>query len=310
MATQVENGKAFEWATALAMSDATGVEILDSPEAKVALACFSKVSASLKERFIQSSELAVQHILEKESSSDVVNSPKTVRLASDANGQRGDVRDVVLVGVSGKELGISCKTNHDAFKHPRISGSIDFVRKWGLDANGCSPEYWRVARPIFQKLKLIRTQSNATELWENHPETHHEYYKPLLEAFAAEIFNRTSKDALRASEVTAALVDYIIGKYDFYKVICRPESVHIEGFNLNGTLSISSTPYPAFCIAIDDFDGGAFSKTIRLQKGMTFDFRIHTASKRVEPSFKFDVRAVGLPSDVYQNHISLSSSEL
>jgi hypothetical protein len=86
--------------------------------------------------------------------------------------------------------------------------------------------------------------------------------------------------------------------------------VHIEGFNLNGTLSISSTPYPAFCIAIDDFDGGAFSKTIRLQKGMTFDFRIHTASKRVEPSFKFDVRAVGLPSDVYQNHISLSSSEL
>lgn len=305
MATQVENGKAFEWATALALSDATDVEILDSPESKVAFACFSKVSVDLRERFIQAGQLAVNHILTKEENNEAVKNPQVVRLASDASGQRGDVRDVLLKGVKDSDLGISCKTNHDAFKHPRLSGSIDFVKKWGLDPAGCSAEYWDIARPIFLTLKEIRRASGATELWENRSETHEEYYAPLLQAFQSEILRLTSKNAPAAAESTAALVDYIIGNHDFYKVICRPDVVHIEGFNLHSTLSIASTSYPAFCIAVDDFDGGEFSKTVRLQKGMTFDFRLHTASKRVEPSFKFDVRAVGLPSEVYQNHIAL-----
>ena len=62
---------------------------------------------------------------------------------------------------------------------------------------------------------------------------------------------------------------------------------------------------PKFVIAIDEYDGGLYSKTVRLERGMTFNFRIHLASKSVEPSLKFDVQAVSLPaSEIYTNHIN------
>ena len=41
--------------------------------------------------------------------------------------QKGDVRAVVIKRKAAK-IGISSKTNHDAFKHVRLSGKADFVK--------------------------------------------------------------------------------------------------------------------------------------------------------------------------------------
>jgi len=52
-------------------------------------------------------------------------------------------------------------------------------------------------------------------------------------------------------------------------------------------------------------DGGRYSKTVRFNRGFTFNFRIHSASSRVEPSLKFAVSAISLPpSEIYTNHIT------
>ena len=131
------------------------------------------------------------------------------------------------------------------------------------------------------------------------------FYWKVLDAFEAELLRLTAPGAPRASEATKSLITYIIGNHDFYKVISRLEQVEIQGFNLNGTLSVSKTRYPEHVIGIDRLNGGRYSKTVRFNRGFTFNFRIHSASSRVEPSLKFAVSAISLPpSEIYTNHIT------
>ena len=107
--------------------------------------------------------------------------------------------------------------------------------------------------------------------------------------------------------IASKLVTYLIGIKDFYKVTVRPEVVELQGFNLGGTLAVTKTRLPNQIIGIDKLNGGKYSKTIRFNRGFTFNFRIHSASSRVEASLKFDVTAISLPpSEVYTNHITLT----
>jgi hypothetical protein len=62
--------------------------------------------------------------------------PTGIWVAEVALVQKGDVRAVVIKCKAAK-IGISCKTNHDAFKHARLSGEADFVKTWGLAPAGC-----------------------------------------------------------------------------------------------------------------------------------------------------------------------------
>jgi hypothetical protein len=242
--------------------------------------------------------------LEKESKNLSSMHPQSVWVAGDSLGQKGDVRDVVIK-CKEAEIGISCKTNHDAFKHSRLSGKADFVKTWGLDPAGCSSEYWAAVKPLFAELTQIRKDSGAKALWSDQKDVPERFYWKVLDAFEAEILRLTAADAPRASEVSKNLISYIIGNHDFYKVISRQDQVEIQGFNLNGTLAVSKTRYPEHVIGIDRLNGGQYSKTVRFNRGFTFNFRIHSASSRVESSLKFDVKAISLPpAEIYTNHIS------
>ena len=302
--SQVDNGKAFEYTVAQALSKALDVPIIDSPEFQNTKSSYEKVIAKLQERFPLAASLAVQHIIEKESKNLESNYPQGIWVASDSLGQKGDVRDVV-VKCKGTEIGISCKTNHDDFKHSRLSGTANFVKKWGLDPAGCSEEYWNRIKPLFHELKQIRNESGAKALWRDQEDVPTRFYWKVLDAFEAELIRLTAHDAPSAEEVTKNLITYIIGNHDFYKVISRPDQVEIQGFNLNGTLAVPKTRYPEHVIGIDRLDGGQYSKTVRFNRGFTFNFRIHSASSRVEPSLKFAVSAISLPpTEIYTNHIS------
>ncbi len=302
--SQVDNGKAFEYAVANALAEVLDIPIIDSPEYQNTKSSYEKVISKLQERFPIAASLAVQHIVEKESINLATKGPQGIWIASDSLGQKGDVRDVV-VQCRDSEIGISCKTNHDDFKHSRLSGTANFVKKWGLDPDGCSQEYWTAVKPVFDELKTIKKNSNATALWSDQRDVPNRFYWKVLDAFESELLRLTSPSAARSSEVTKSLISYIIGSNDFYKVISRPDQVEIQGFNLNGTLSVPKTRFPEHVIAIDRLDGGQYSKTVRFNRGFTFNFRIHSASSRVEPSLKFAVRAISLPpAEIYTNHIS------
>ena len=304
--SQADNGKAFEFSIAQALSKELDIPIDESPEYLNTKSSYEKVATQLQERFPMAASLAVHHILEKESKNLSRMHPVSIWVAGDSLGQTGDVRDVVIK-CKEAEIGISCKTNHDAFKHSRLSGNADFVKTWGLDPAGCSPEYWAGVRPVFAELAQIRKDSDATALWRNQKEVPERFYWKVLNAFEAEIIRLTSSAAPRASEVSKNLISYIIGNHDFYKVISRIDQVEIQGFNLNGTLAVSKTTFPEHVIGIDSLNGGQYSKTVRFNRGFTFNFRIHSASSRVESSLKFDVKAISLPhSEIYTNHISFA----
>lgn len=301
--SQVDNGKAFEYAVAEALSTALDVPIVENQEFLRTKSSYEKVLQKLQDRFPVAASLAIQHIIEKESANLSSKQPQSIWIASDSMGQKGDVRDVI-VKCSDYEIGISCKTNHDDFKHSRLSGTANFVKKWGLDPEGCSQDYWDAVKPLFAELTEIRKTSGAKALWSDQKDVPNRFYWKVLDAFEAELLRLTAPGSPRASEVTKNLISYIIGNHDFYKVISRPDQVEIQGFNLIGTLAVSKTRYPEHVIGIDRLDGGQYSKTVRFNRGFTFNFRIHSASSRVEPSLKFAVSAISLPpSEIYTNHI-------
>jgi hypothetical protein len=291
---------------ALALSEELDIPIIDSPEFRNSKSCYESVISKLQERFPIAAKLATQHIIQKESQTLASKKLLGVWVANDSNGQKGDVRDVVIKCAEA-EIGISCKTNHDDFKHSRLSGSANFVKKWGLDDVGCSEEYWNSVNPLFYKLRDIRKSSGAKALWRDLEDVPNNYYWKVLDAFEHELLRLTAPTAPNAQQVTKNLISYIIGNHDFYKVVSRTDQVEIQGFNLNGTLSVPRTRFPEHVLGIDRLDGGQFSKTVRFNRGFSFNFRIHSASSRVEPSLKFAVSAISLPpSEIYTNHINFN----
>ena len=305
--TQVENGKAFEFAIASAFSEKLDAPIKGGRELELSKQCFEKIELEKKNRFRRSAARAVAHILQLEVGRFGHRPRVSIRFNNDREGQSGDVRDV-LVEHSDFELGVSCKTNHDAFKHSRLSGKIDFVKKWGLSSEGCSDDYWARIRPVFDELAEIRSTSGSTALWSHLERVPERFYWPVLDAFETELLRLTGHGAGSAREVTRHLVAYLVGTQDFYKVIDRSKSgaVEVLAFNFNETLSVVKTRFPELVIGVDRLNGGQYSKTVRLSRGFTFNFRIHSASSRVEPSLKFDITAVSLPpSEVYTSHLML-----
>lgn len=300
--TQVGNGKALEFAVAKSFSELLNVEILDSPSSKNARVCYEKVNEALRIRFDDASKKSASHIIEKEEL--LRNGATSIWLASDSLGQDGDVRDVVI-NCGDKKIGFSCKTNHSAFKHSRLSGKADFIKSWGINESGCSSDYWSQVKPIFAELTKIRKESAGTALWKEQTDVANRFYWPILDAFESEII-RFSQDPSTQAETASKLVSYIVGFQDFYKIVVRKDVVELQAFNLGGTLSVTKTRLPNQIIGIDRLNGGQYSKTIRLNRGFTFNFRIHSASSRVESSLKFDVTAISLPpSEIYTNHIML-----
>jgi hypothetical protein len=129
-----------------------------------------------------------------------------------------------------------------------------------------------------------------------------EYYWPVLDAWADEVKRLCNQETEKQAEVCKSMISYLIGKHDFYKVICDgPRSVALQGFNLNNTLATKRTKYPNSINAINNKNGGQYSKTVVFNHGYSINFRIHSASSKVESSLKFDVKAIGLPvNEVYQ----------
>lgn len=316
------SGLAFEWAVAtsarallLELGQPSSVEIVLNGSAKTAQSAFESFHKSSRSQRIEAATAGVAHVIQREK--DFVQRSKNllISLQPDSAGQRGDVRDLVIVDGDGRSIGISCKNNHQDFKHPRLSDKADFVKRWNLGAR-CSSEYWSAVGPIFARLREIREDSGGRATFEDDvPNLNQDFIWPILIQFELEIRRLVEVSGNSSTNPCEALVRYIIGSMDFYKVINNTSrsEVEVQAFNFNGTLHGKRSILPSKLLDVEDLKPGNDlvqrddpTKIFTFDRGYSFFFRLHSADKNVKPSLKFGIGAIGLPqSEIHTHHVPL-----
>lgn len=310
---QTELGKAFEYACAFTIHDKCknadyASEIAPSPQVETAKKFFEYLNATERDNYIKGAKAALKIIERLEPKISDCEGDLVVSLQTDSKGQGGDVRDV-LITIDKWEIGLSCKHNHEAVKHSRLSDTIDFGKEWFGKA--CSQEYFDAVRSVFVPLRRIRDDSKAAgkpALWSDMPDKEANCYVPVLEAFINEL-KRFDKEY--PGEIPALLVRYLIGDKDFYKVIMNDKRryTQIESVNINGTLNqpngrkqalinVPMMKLPTKFYEIGFKDGQKNTIVVVCDQGWNISMRIHNASSRVEPSLKFDVQLMAMPSSI------------
>lgn len=320
-ANQTSNGKAFEYACLKAIYDTLSptldMSIDDSPQYRTAKSFYDNLPLDEQKKYNKSAMAAIRVIvrLEPQLQHNNIDLPLYLSIQTDANGIAGDVRDVLCIRRQNNwQVGLSCKHNHHAVKHSRLSSTIDFGQDWfGFP---CSEEYFSAVTPLFSQLEHLRDESKASgspALWSSVENKAQMYYIPILDAFLAEL-NRL---ATAHPDVPSRLIHYLLGRYDFYKVITDDarKTTRIEAINIAGTLnrpfhemrsivniSPLSLPTRFYHTGFKQKPDGSFSdNTIEVvcDNGWAISMRIHNASSKIEPSLKFDVNLISLPSSVH-----------
>lgn len=314
---QTSNGKAFEYACVDALykilSQNQEVVIENSPQLETALGFFNDANGELKGNIIKAADAAARVIirLEPQLTYPEGNSPLFLSLQTDAKGQLGDVRDVLCIrNQNGWEIGFSCKHNHHAVKHSRLSATIDFGKEWFNIP--CSYQYFIEVGRLFGELNGMREQSRVAEkpmLWAEIEDKAERYYKPVLSAFIDELVRLDNNNP---GIIPERLIRYLIGRNDFYKVIADDKGsfTRVEAVNINGTLNRKAGQHaPLVKVPILKLPNKIYhigfkadsDNTIQIvcNEGWEISMRIHNASSRVEPSLKFDVNLISLPGSIY-----------
>ncbi|MHB9142761.1 MAG: HaeIII family restriction endonuclease [Paludibacter sp.] len=318
---QVENGKAFEYSIAKNYFDHLvslniNVELVENKSLDIAKGFYEKVTKKEQERFDIAAKNTIETLLviepgliAQKGNTDILK----IHLATDVQGQLGDVRDVVFHRENSKpqwEIGISAKNNHEAVKHSRLSPTINFGRDWL--GHSCSDQYFIEINQVFS---FIKDQMNTNEImtWNDLGETKvYDVYLPILMSFRRELLrlSNTYKD------VPSRLLSYLIGRKPFYKIIKddRNNLVIVKAFNLGGELnktvagikpraSTEKIKFPTRIIELELKENSDNTLMMVLDEGWQISFRIHNASSLLETSLKFDINLIGNPPILFTQHL-------
>jgi hypothetical protein len=299
---QVTNGNAFEYACVVAIkqvvSEYQEVYIVEDEHFNQCKCDFVNLEESVRNSLSVAATKGIQSLLDYEanlttSTSEILE----VRLNTSRAGQIGDVRDIIIgKKLSNWNIGISAKHNHNAVKHSRLSPSIDFGREW-LQIPTPS-NYFDTLAVLWNQL---RSYKDAGVTWDsiNKEEIYHE----VLLAFCDALKRMNEQNYV----VPMNFMTYLLGRYDYYKIIVmtKERQTILRAFNMNNTLhqktlhgqqskynSRLSMPSNIHKIEFDTKS----TVNIYFDKGWQISMRIHNASKIVEPSLKFDVQLVGVPT--------------
>lgn len=224
-------------------------------------------------------------------------------IQSDEHGEVADVRDIIIQRKDIVwEIGLSIKHNHMAVKHSRLGKILDFGKKWyGVN---CSAEYWNEVKPVFDFLDAEKAKG---AYFKDLKSKEDDVYVPLLNAFIHEVKKQVEND----SSIPRKLVEYLLSKYDFYKVISidNQRITTIQSFNMYGTLNKPSRKQkptlevpvldlPTELLYIDFKRNSKTTVIMSFDNGWQFSFRIHNARDIIESSLKFDIRIDGMPANV------------
>ncbi len=333
--SQSVKGKAFEYAclqSVVKLLEEKGVsyQVEETRDYFKALTSFESLSQEEKESFEKAAITGSKQIFKLEPHLEYVteDTPLIVRLSADAEakGANGDVRDVVFIRKAMEwEVGISCKHNHEALRHPRLTNPSarkknatetslsESIADFGTNWLGypCSNEYFSKMTVVMQKIA-----DKVGMPWkEAFPELHDDIYVPILSIIRDEIIRLCNENA----DAPQKLISYFFGSKDFYKVISLENtmSTKIMAFNMHKTLGmayknhkpqtpISQTPLPTRLIEIRFKENrtGEISKTtleLVMDYGWTISMRLHSADSAIKTTgLKFDVQLVGNPNKIYQ----------
>lgn len=301
-------GRAFEYICLITLekeiSKYRNAKIISNSSFDAALVAWNAIDKPIQSNLIISAESVIKTIFDlepmiTEKDSDTVE----LLIQPDIMGEVGDVRDIVAIRKNKEwEIGFSVKHNHFAVKHSRLAKTLDFGERW-YDKK-CSEQYWNDVKPIFNYLSEEKEKGTK---WRDLPDKDLDVYVPLLNAFVDEI-KRTYKEY---SELPKRMVEYLLGAFDFYKIISidNENLTQIQTFNMRGTLNKKSNKdepkvkiplvnLPTRLVNIEIKPGSANKVELYLDNGWQFSFRIHNASTVVEPSLKFDIQIEGMPTSI------------
>lgn len=303
-----DQGRAYEFACLNALNDEikklrpVKIETTDGYDA--AKRAWNAIDNSLQVVMEESALTAVETLFELEPLIVEDGDDELVlKIQQDSRGEEGDVRDILIVRRNIEwEIGLSLKHNHFAVKHSRLSRSLDFGDKWfGVP---CSKKYWEDIKPIFDY--LVEEKFKGTN-WSELPAKEVDVYIPLLTAFMNEVRRSNEND----DSIPSRMVEYLLGEFDFYKVvgIDNKRITQIQTFNLHGTLNQSSkkempkmripiASLPSRIVSLEFKPDSTNTIELYMDGGWQFSFRIHNASTKVEPSLKFDVQILGIPTAI------------
>lgn len=320
--SNVQNGKAFEYAIAIEYMSfiknlGLSAELVETRPMQIARKYFETSPMEERSRYLMASRSSIATMMKLEAG---FISPKNrkdilrIRIASDSEGEYGDVRDVIFSRpISRWELGFSAKNNNDAVKHSRVSSRIDFGEIWL--GHKVSKHYWETITPIFQHLQSLKESKTKWKDIEKEKPTL--VYMPILNAFKDEVMRLAGE----YKDVPQRLILYLLGEKPFYKVIKDDTAniVIIKAFNIRGELNqvvngkkpMYKTKEVYLPTRIIDFDYKINNSGIKsentlnmiLDFGWEISFRIHSASTFVEPSLKFDVQMLGNPPILFTQYI-------
>ncbi len=314
MPTQTSNGKAFEYACILALTEAIlpfrPVNTVGNSALQTAKNFFYALDEMEQHKMLLAARAGSMSLLKTEPKiTEDGDDELMLSIQADKEGIAGDVRDVLILRRSVLwEIGLSVKNNHFAAKHSRLSMTIDFGKEWlGLE---CSPEYYQKIEPIF---KFLKVEQSTGKQWRDMSNKVEVVYLPLLEAFKTELIRLDENNP----GVPTKLLEYLIGRYDFYKFIKLDgeRKTVVQCFNFHGTLNTRTAENkPEFSTGVVrlpdsiryfNYLDSAPNNTLELilNQNWTVTFRIHSASSDVEPSLKFDIRVSGVPSNLFTAHV-------
>ncbi len=315
MGTQEINGKAFEYALAQVYKEyleEMGIIVNLHVDNSLIIAenCFKMQKIKERKRFEYCAALTTDTLTKLEPGlafSDDDNE-LTIAISSDRAGEAGDVRDIIFSRQSPSwAVGISAKNNNDVVKNSRLSRKLDFGDAWfGVK---CSQRYWNEIGPIFDLIDEFKG-SLWSDMGAEFKSTR--VYAPLLKAFRKELLRIDNE----YEDIPQELIRYLIGRFDFYKIIKldSKKMVVIKAFNLNNGLSQTydnvkaqfKAPLlkpPSRIIEFEMKEDSDNTLIMTLDGGWSISFRIHNASSKVESSLKFDIQLIGNPPVIFTQYL-------
>ncbi len=318
-------GKALEYACAAALLDwlhahGTLSSLADSDAAQTARRRYDALAPETRAKYDLGATAGVcllarlEPVLQTPAASDRF----TLRIQADAQGEAGDVRDVVAANERGWTLGVSVKHNNDVAKNPRLARTLDFCQHW--TTRPCDAAYFAAIKPVFTELEQLATVgAHWSSLNLTEQEKAARFYRPVMTALAAQL----ERLARQHADAPAALTAYFLGRPDFYKlIVSMPDrTTTVQAFSFAGTLgrgvSIENqsavkqspdTDKPAVNIARLSLPGklnivafkprSANTILLTFDQGWAFSLRLHNASSHVEASLKLDVRLTSAPPEL------------
>lgn len=205
---------------------------------------------TVENNYIHAARVAAKYLRKMEpilSSSDKLYG--VLQAMPDSAGVKGDVRDVDFIIYKDEEqkdivrdIGISCKNNHEAVKHPRITEDPDFAKTWTAGKFSCGEEFIKGMEKIFEKIDAYAQQYTR---WSEVEEKMDTIYYPIVQLFVDEIkrLGIVEKGADKAAceqaeQFTKTIFEYMFGTQDFYKFIKDDsmEATKVYPYNMHGSL--------------------------------------------------------------------------